>query len=97
MRKYTSQALLARVSVLPQTRPTGTLSASGPSSSSQDSFKIETDEWVWSRLGKLFSVGNPDVFHLHGVIEEPAAFALFHVKPVYGAALVGEHLLQVSN
>src|SRR5438477_10733496 len=45
----------------------------------------------------LLAVWNPDVLHLHGVIEEPPAFALFQVEPVDGAALVGEHLLQIAN
>ena len=31
------------------------------------------------------------------MIEEPPAFALFHVEPVDGATFVGEHLLQISN
>src|SRR5215472_17165260 len=46
--------------------------------------------------GGLLAVGNPDVFDLHGVVEEPAAFALC-VKPVDGAAFVGEYLLEISN
>ena len=42
---------------------------------------------------RLLAVGNPDVLYLNGVIQEPAAFALFGVEPVDGAAFVGEHLL----
>jgi hypothetical protein len=41
----------------------------------------------------LLAVRNPNVFHLHSVIEKPAAFALLHVEPVNGAAFVGEDLL----
>src|SRR5207248_9904843 len=44
-----------------------------------------------------FSVGNPDVLDLHGVVEEPAAFALPCVEPVDRAAFIRENLLQVSN
>jgi hypothetical protein len=39
------------------------------------------------------AVGNPDVFHLNGMLEEPAAFALFGIEPVDGAAFVRERLL----
>src|SRR6266513_5301693 len=54
--------------------------------------------WPARRWGEfLLAVWNPDVLHLHGVIEEPPAFALFQVEPVDGAALVGEHLLQIAN
>ena len=31
------------------------------------------------------------------MVEEPPAFALFHVEPINGAAFVGEHLLQIAN
>src|SRR2546425_1131774 len=44
-----------------------------------------------------FAVGYPDVLDLNGVVEEPAAFALFDVKPIDGAAFVGEHLFQISH
>src|SRR5213082_2678535 len=44
-----------------------------------------------------FSVGNPDVLDLHGVVEEPAAFALPCVEPVDRASFIRENLLQVSN
>ena len=41
----------------------------------------------------LLPVGNPDVFHLNGVIEEPTAFALIRIEPVDGPAFVRKHLL----
>src|SRR5207248_7629561 len=41
-----------------------------------------------------FSVGNPDVLDLHGVVEEPAAFALPCVEPVDRAAFIRENLLR---
>src|SRR2546429_5319846 len=44
-----------------------------------------------------FAVRNPDIFNLHGVIEEPPAFALLSVEPVDSAAFVTEDLLQISN
>lgn len=45
----------------------------------------------------LFTVGNPDVFDLDGVTQEPAPFRLASVKPINGAALIGKDLLQISN
>jgi hypothetical protein len=48
-------------------------------------------------LDKLFAVGNPDVLHLNGVLEEPVAFTLFGIEQVDGAAFVREHLLQISH
>src|SRR5260370_23334172 len=50
----------------------------------------------FSYVPYLLAVGHPDVFHLHGVVEEPAAFALPRVKPVDDAAFVGEYLLQIA-
>src|SRR6267154_3201894 len=44
----------------------------------------------------LLAVGHPDVFHMDGVVEKPAAFALFHVATVGGAAFVCENLLQIA-
>ena len=45
----------------------------------------------------LLAVGDPDIFHLDGMVQVPAAFALFRVEPVDGAAFVGEHLFQISH
>src|ERR1700730_5069402 len=39
----------------------------------------------------------PDILHLHRVLQEPAAFALFHIEPVDGAAFVGDHLLEIAH
>ena len=58
--------------------------------------RLKMIELVSTPRGSLFAVGNPDVFHLDGVIEEPAAFPLLHVEPVDGAAFVGEGLLEIS-
>ena len=44
-------------------------------------------------LEKLLAVGNPDVLHLNGMLEEPAAFSLFGIEPVDLAALVRKRLL----
>src|SRR6266481_5334526 len=46
---------------------------------------------------RLLAVGNPDVFHLNGMLEEPAAFALFGIEPVDLAAFVRKRLLQISH
>jgi len=43
------------------------------------------------------AVRDPDILHLGGMLQEPAAFALLHVKPVDGAAFVGEYLLQIAD
>src|SRR5260370_16472256 len=50
-----------------------------------------------ARLVASFAVGYPDVFDLHGVVEEPAAFALFDVEPIDGAAFVRKNLFQISH
>src|SRR5437868_2330326 len=49
---------------------------------------------VWPML---LAVRDPDIFHLRSVLQEPAAFALRRLEPVYGAAFIGEDLLQVSG
>ncbi len=41
----------------------------------------------------LLPVGNPDVLYLNGMLEEPAAFALFGIEPVDGAAFIRKRLL----
>ena len=48
------------------------------------------------RRGPLFPVGNPDIFHLVGVLEIPAAFALGGLRQVNVAAFIGPDLFQVS-
>src|SRR6266496_4700108 len=50
-----------------------------------------------SRFAGLFSVGDPDVLDLGGMLEEPAAFREFRVKPIDCATLVRPDLLQVSD
>src|SRR6202158_402728 len=60
-------------------------------------FRVEETDSCAGFLRRLRTVGDPDVFHLNRMIEEPAAFSLFHVKPVNGAAFVGEHLLQIAH
>src|ERR1700746_3516949 len=39
----------------------------------------------------------PNIFHLHCVLKEPAAFALLPVEPIKGPAFVREHLLQIPD
>src|SRR5437870_11478428 len=51
---------------------------------------------IQSRDGSL-PVRHPNIFYLDGMLKEPAAFALLYVKPVNGAALVSEDLLEISN
>ena len=41
------------------------------------------------RVRGSFSVGNPDVFHLRGVLQEPATFGLCGIEPVVLVAVVG--------
>src|SRR5207244_9897767 len=36
------------------------------------------------------AVGNPNIFHLGGVFQEPAAFPLPHIKPIDSAAFIGK-------
>ena len=45
----------------------------------------------------LFAVGNPDVFHLVGMFEVPAAFALRIGEEIDVAAFVRPDLLQVAG
>ena len=45
----------------------------------------------------LLAVGNPDVLYLNGMLEDPAAFALFGIEPVDGAAFIRKRLLQISH
>jgi len=45
----------------------------------------------------LLAVGHPDVFDLDCMAEEPATFALVHVEPIDGAALVCEDLLEIAD
>ena len=45
------------------------------------------------RFEGSLAVGNPDVLHLNSVLEEPAAFALFGIKPVDRTAFVRKRLL----
>jgi len=42
---------------------------------------------------QLLAVGDPDVFDLDGVIEEPAAFALLGVEPINRTPFVSKDLL----
>src|SRR5438132_4546368 len=51
---------------------------------------------IQSRDGSL-PIRHPNIFYLDGMLKEPAAFALLYVKPVNGAALVSEDLLEISN
>src|SRR5262249_53205739 len=44
-----------------------------------------------------FAVGDPDVLHLGGMFEKPAAFRLFGFEPVNRAAFVGKNLLEISH
>ena len=55
--------------------------------------RIQTVGSICSPFERLLAVGDPDIFYLNGMIQEPAAFTLFGVKPVDGAAFVGEYLL----
>ena len=48
-------------------------------------------------IGWSLAVGNPNVFHLGCMTEEPTPFALFHIEPVNRAAFVGEYLFQVPD
>ena len=48
-------------------------------------------------VGDLFAVRNPDVLHLGGVFEEPAALRQFRIEPIDDSALVRPHLLQVAS
>src|SRR5262249_10577077 len=43
------------------------------------------------------AVGHPDIFDLMRVLQKPAAFALLGVRPFYGAASVGPHLLEIAR
>ena len=45
---------------------------------------------------RSFAVGDPDIFDLGGVAEEPAALGLGGIEPVNGPAVTGEDLLEVS-
>src|SRR5579863_5891407 len=45
----------------------------------------------------LLPVRNPDVLHLRGMVQVPAAFRLLHIEPVDGAAFIGKHLLQIPH
>jgi hypothetical protein len=45
----------------------------------------------------LLPVGNPDIFHLRRVLQEPSALGYFRVEPIDGATFVCPNLLQVSN
>src|SRR5580692_316073 len=47
--------------------------------------------------GRSLTVRNPNIFHLSGVLQEPSAFPLLRVKPVNGAAFVGEYLFQIPH
>src|SRR5712671_5140372 len=42
-------------------------------------------------------IGYPNVFHLRGVLQKPAAFALFNIEPIDSPALIAEDLLEVSR
>src|SRR6266481_3082502 len=42
----------------------------------EQSKRTAADSWA---LEELLAVGSPDVFHLNGMLEEPAAFALFGI------------------
>ena len=48
-------------------------------------------------IKKLFSVGNPYILHLRGVLKEPASLGEFRIEPVDGAALVGPNLFQIAD
>src|SRR2546430_17567015 len=52
---------------------------------------------VLDRCSNLFSVRNPDVLHLNGVLEEEMAFALFGGEPIESTAFVGPNLFQVAD
>src|SRR6267378_6097866 len=43
------------------------------------------------------SVRYPNVFHLRGVLQKPAAFALFNAEPIDNPAFIAEDLLEVSR
>src|SRR6266446_5244894 len=63
-------------------------------------FSVEQSKPVtadWQPLEELLAVGNPDVLYLNGMLEEPAAFALFGIEPVDLAAFVRKRLLQISH
>src|ERR1700756_2331599 len=51
----------------------------------------------WRSRARLFSVGNPDIFHLSRVLEEPATLGDVPVEPVDDSSLVGPDLLQVPD
>src|ERR1700737_2343644 len=45
----------------------------------------------------LFAVGDPDIFDLHGVPEEPASLCLCGIEPIDKAAFIREDLFQISR
>ena len=53
---------------------------------------VQTCGWT-----PLFAVGNPDIFHLRGVLQKPASFRDSRIEPVDRAAFVGPDLLQISD
>src|ERR1041384_1569634 len=52
---------------------------------------------VSTSLGLSFAVRHPNILHLGSMLQEPAAFALLHVKPVDHSAFVGEHLFEIPD
>lgn len=52
---------------------------------------------VSAALPALLPVRHPDILHLHRVVEEPAAFSLFLVKPINRATFVRENLFKISD
>src|SRR5579859_5533897 len=60
---------------------------------------LSSEWWVFCAKvrAELFPVGNPDIFHLSRVLEEPAPLGDAAVEPVDDAAFVGPDLLQVSG
>jgi len=48
------------------------------------------------RFNDLLAVGNPDVFYLGGMLQEPASLGQFRIEPIDGAAFVCPNLLQIA-
>src|ERR1700675_4210950 len=49
------------------------------------------------RPNDLFAVRDPDILHLGGVLQEPAAFRVLGVEPIDGAPPIRPDLLEVSG
>ena len=53
--------------------------------------------WFEPTHKRLLPVGHPDVLHLRGVLQEPAALGLGRIEPVVLMPVVRPHLLHIAH